>query len=134
MATPVLIPALASGEISPSLFGRVDVDRERIAASTMRNFIVNFRGGCASRPGTKFVGFSKQTTRDFPPRLIPFQFNIEQGLALEFGHHYMRVISEGAGRHRRGIAGQSRRAHLRSAGGGLSNSKQWRCDIQLRAR
>lgn len=31
-----------------------------------------------------------------PPRLITFQFNINQGLCLEFGKEYMRVISEGA--------------------------------------
>lgn len=43
-----------------------------------------------------FVGFSKQTGRAYPPRLIPFQFNINQGLALEFGDQYMRVIQNGA--------------------------------------
>jgi len=95
MATPVLLPALTTGEISPSLFGRVDIDRERIAASTMRNFWVNFTGGASSRAGTKFIGFSKQTGRTYPPRLIPFQFSINQGLELEFGHEYMRVISNG---------------------------------------
>ena len=30
------------------------------------------------------------------PRLITFQFNLNQGLALEFGQEYMRVISDGA--------------------------------------
>lgn len=31
-----------------------------------------------------------------PPRLLPFQFNLNQGLMLEFGNFYMRVISQGA--------------------------------------
>lgn len=66
------------------------------AASTMRNCFPAYRGGAYSRAGTQFVGFSKQTGRAFPPRLIPFQFSINQGLALEFGNLYMRVISEGA--------------------------------------
>lgn len=96
MATPVLIPALLSGELSPSLFGRVDIDRERIACSTLRNAWGSYKGGVSSRAGTKFVGFSKQTGRDFPPRLIPFQFSIDEGLALEFGNHYMRPISNGS--------------------------------------
>ena len=96
MATPFLAPAFVTGELSPSVFGRVDLDREHVAASTMRNLFVNYRGGAYSRAGTSFVGFSKQTGRDFPPRLIPFQFNINQGLALEFGHEYMRVILDGA--------------------------------------
>jgi hypothetical protein len=96
VATPFLAPAFVTGELSPSVFGRVDLDREHVAASTMRNLFVNYRGGAYSRAGTSFVGFSKQTGRDFPPRLIPFQFNINQGLALEFGHEYMRVILDGA--------------------------------------
>lgn len=33
---------------------------------------------------------------NYPPRLITFQFNLNQGLVLEFGHKYMRVISMGA--------------------------------------
>lgn len=31
-----------------------------------------------------------------PPRLVRFQFNLNQGLVLEFGQQYMRVISDGA--------------------------------------
>lgn len=96
MATPLLIPSLATGEVAPSLFGRIDIDRERIAAGTMRNAFVNYRGGADSRPGTAFTGFSKQTGHQYPPRLITFQFSIGQGLALEFGDFYMRVISNGA--------------------------------------
>ena len=34
--------------------------------------------------------------RTIPPRLITFQFNLNQGLALEFGNLYMRVIKDGA--------------------------------------
>lgn len=96
MATPLLIPGFVTGEVSPSVFGRVDVDRERIACATARNIFVSYRGGLNSRPGTKFVGFSKQTGRNFPPRLVPFQFSVLQGLGMEFGHHYVRFFSEGA--------------------------------------
>jgi len=95
MAVPLLDLAFATGELAPSLYGRVDIDRQRIASSTSRNMAVDYRGAAISRAGTKFVGFSKQTGRDFPPRLIPFQFSIKQGLALEFGHRYMRVIADG---------------------------------------
>jgi hypothetical protein len=56
----------------------------------------SYKGGAYSRPGTRFVGYSAQTGRDFPPRLIPFQFNINQGLILEFGNFYMRVVLNGA--------------------------------------
>jgi len=96
MTVPVLQPAFTTGEVSPSLFGRFDLARLHTAAATMRNLFVSYRGGAYSRAGTKFVGFSKQTGRAYPPRLITFQFSINQGLALEFGHHYMRVVSAGA--------------------------------------
>ena len=62
----------------------------------MRNMFVNYRGGAYSRAGTAFVGLSNQTGRSYPPRLIPYQFSINQGLCLEFGNYYMRVISDGA--------------------------------------
>lgn len=96
MATPLALHAFSIGEVSPSLFGRQDLARLRVAAATMRNCYVAFQGGAFSRAGLELVGFSKQTGRNFPPRLIPFQFNIKQGLVLEFGNFYMRVISNGA--------------------------------------
>lgn len=91
-------PAFNSGEISPSLFGRVDLAKYHIGLSTCRNFFVNYRGGVNSRAGTKYVLASKQQATSFdstPPRLITFQFNLNQGYALEFGDVYMRIISNG---------------------------------------
>lgn len=95
MATPIIQTAFVTGEVSPALFGHVDLVRMHAAASTMRNFWPSYRGGAYSRAGTEFVGFSKQTGRAYPPRMIPFQFSINQGLALEFGNYYMRVIFDG---------------------------------------
>lgn len=95
MASPLIQTSFVSGEVSPALFGNVDLVRMHAAASTMRNMWASYRGGAYSRAGTAMVGFSKQTGRSFPPRLIPFQFSINQGLALEFGNFYMRVIFDG---------------------------------------
>jgi hypothetical protein len=96
MSVPVEQHAFTAGEISPALLGRQDVARYHVGALTVRNLYVGYRGGVYSRAGTAFVGFSKQTGRAYPPRLIPFQFSINQGLALEFGNFYMRVVSNGA--------------------------------------
>ena len=85
-----------AGEISPSLFGRVDLAKWRQGASTMRNYFVNYRGGAASRAGTAYVGRCKQSGSGAPPRDIPFQFSLNQGYALEFGDSYMRIKSNGA--------------------------------------
>lgn len=87
--------SLAAGEISPSLYGHVDLAKLGVAATTLRNMWVSYRGGGNSRAGTALVVRSLQPYGT-PPRLIPFQFNINQGYALEFGDHYMRVISDGA--------------------------------------
>lgn len=96
MATPIIESAWVTGEVSPALFGQVSLARMHSAAATCRNFFVSFQGGAYSRAGTAFVGFSKQTGRGYPPRLITFQFSINQGLALEFGNFYMRVVFDGA--------------------------------------
>lgn len=96
MAAPFGQAAFAFGELAPAMFGRFDLARWHVAAGTMRNVWPRYQGGASSRAGTAFVGFSKQTGRAYPPRLIPFQFNNDQGLALEFGHEYMRVIQNGA--------------------------------------
>ena len=96
MTVPVQQNAFTIGEVSPSLFGRFDLARNHLGASTFRNGFVSYRGGFYSRAGTAFVGYSRQIGRAYPPRLITFQFNINQGLALEFGNFYMRVILDGA--------------------------------------
>src|ERR1700688_219751 len=96
MTAPVPQYAFTAGEVSPALFGRYDLARMHLACSTMRNFFPAFRGGAYSRGGTAFVGFSKQTGRAYPPRMIGFQFNVNQGLALEFGNFYMGVVEDGA--------------------------------------
>ena len=102
MARTHIINSLNTGEMSPKLWGRVDLIKSRNAATTMRNFCVDYRGGAFSRAGTAYCGMCKQdapnaggTATSNPPRLIPFQFNINQGYALEFGDQYMRILSEG---------------------------------------
>lgn len=91
-----LQPSFASGELSPSLYGRVDLAKYHAGAATMRNFFVNYRGGASSRAGTMFIGQSKQSvSTGYPPRLIPFQFSLNQGYVLEFGGNYMRIIVDG---------------------------------------
>ena len=89
-------PSIVAGEVSPSIWGRTDLAKFKSGASTGRNFFVNYRGGFASRAGLAYVGTCKQPGTSAPPRDIPFQFNINQGYALEFGDQYMRVKAYGA--------------------------------------
>lgn len=50
-------------------------------------------GGTANRPGTQFVGETKDSSKI--ARMIPFVFNASQTYILEFGDLYMRVIKNG---------------------------------------
>lgn len=87
--------AFSAGEISPALYGHVDLQKMHVAASTQRNMFTSYRGGAYSRAGTAYVNRSKQPYPSPPPRLLKFQFNINQGYALEFGDNYMRVYASG---------------------------------------
>ena len=95
MSIPTIKTAFIAGELAPSLFGHVDLAKFGIGASTMRNGFVNYRGAYYSRAGTAYALQSKQPYGT-PPRLVKFQFNINQGYALEFGQNYMRVFTDGA--------------------------------------
>jgi|SRR5580704_4926453 hypothetical protein len=94
MTQGVIQASFAAGELSPALYGRVDLAKYKIGAATMRNFFVDYRGGASTRPGTMFIGQVKDST--YPVRLFPFQFSTISDYALEFGHLYMRIIQNGA--------------------------------------
>lgn len=88
--------SFVAGELSPAVYGRTDLAKYHLGASTYRDFFVGYRGGAYSRAGLAYVGMCKQPASSAPPRDITFQFNNEQGFALEFGDQYMRVKSNGA--------------------------------------
>ncbi|HZP98278.1 MAG TPA: hypothetical protein VFB13_01990 [Reyranella sp.] len=90
---PTIQPSFAAGELSPFLYGRVDLAKFHIGARTMSNFFVHPHGGASNRPGTRFVGAVDDGT--VRHRLIPFQFRASpagQNYALVFGHLTMQVV------------------------------------------
>jgi hypothetical protein len=98
MTVTIIEPSFSSGELSPSMYGRLDLPKWRTGASVARNFMLSYRGGMMSRPGTQYVGNCKQGAgaNTLPPKLVPFTFNNFQSYVLEFGQGYMRVIANGA--------------------------------------
>lgn len=94
MAYSLIQPSLAGGEISPSLYGRVDLEKYQTSLRRCRNFIVRQFGGLDNRPGFRYLGSAKYADRT--ARLIPFQFSVSQTYALEVGDYYFRVWSNGA--------------------------------------
>lgn len=84
--------SLTGGEMSSQLFGRTDVARYFNSAALLRNFLVDYRGGALSRPGTRLVGVAKRSVVS----LIPFQYSAELSYVLEFSDLAMRVVRDGA--------------------------------------
>lgn len=93
MTNSAIQPSFTGGELSPSLYGRVDLARYANSLRTCRNFISQIYGGADNRPGTKYVASVK--THSASVRLIPFAFSTTQTYVLEFGNQYMRVYKDG---------------------------------------
>jgi hypothetical protein len=101
MSLPTIQVALSAGELSPSLYGRVDLEKTKRGTSTCRNMFASYRGGAYSRAGTAFAGICLQGNRGTanavaPPRNFTFQYSAHQGIAIEAGDQYFRFLSNGA--------------------------------------
>lgn len=93
MATSVIQPSFAAGELSPTLYGRVDLAKFKTGVALSRNAFVDYRGGLSNRSGLRYVGQAKGNE---DVRLVPFRFSTVQNYVLEFGPLYIRVIKDGA--------------------------------------
>lgn len=89
MKTTLMQTNFTAGEMSPRLYGRVDIERYANGAKTLENVIGLVHGGVIGRYGTVYMAGTK--THAAASRLIPFVFNTEQAYWLEFGNLYMRV-------------------------------------------
>ncbi len=83
-------PSFAGGELSPSLWGRVDLNKYAVGLRRLENFIVHPHGGVSRRPGMRFAALAKGKCR-----LVAFQYNAEQSYVLEFGNKYVRFFKDG---------------------------------------
>jgi len=81
-----------AGELSPALFGRVDIAKYNNGAETLENFMVMPHGGISRRPGTRFVKEVKSSAAK--TRLIPFEFSTTQAYCIELGNLYARFYKE----------------------------------------
>lgn len=86
-------PSFTAGELSPSLYARVDLTKYQTGLKTAKNVFIYPHGGVANRAGLEFCEEVKDSSR--VTRMIPFQFNTTQNYVLEFGQEYMRVLKDG---------------------------------------
>lgn len=91
--TSVIQPSLTGGELSPSLYGRVDLARYGISLKNCRNFICRQYGGATNRPGFRFVGEVEDS--DYYTRVVPFEFSTQQTYILVFGDQTLQFIKDG---------------------------------------
>ena len=77
-----------AGEISPLLYGRVDIDRYPNGAEEIFNATILPHGGAARRPGSYFVAAAKNS--NIACRLRHFKVSAFAAYVIEFGNGYAR--------------------------------------------
>lgn len=83
-----------SGEVSPLMYGRVDVAKYFNGARKLQNMVVRPQGGIVRRSGTRFVSEVRDSTKF--TRLRRFIFSDAQPYILEFSDTNLRIYKNGA--------------------------------------
>lgn len=79
-----------SGILSPSVWGRSDIQKYASGCKQIVNCIVKAHGGVSNRPGTLYVDDLTE-----PGRFIPFTYSVQQAYALLFMDQKMRIYKDG---------------------------------------
>ena len=85
--------AFNGGEVSPSMFARIDDGKYQTGMALCKNFLIEPQGPIVMRPGFKYVNHTKHAGKK--ARLIPFNFSISQTMVLEIGEKYVRFHTLG---------------------------------------
>lgn len=93
MAVKVFQRSFNGGEVSPSMFARIDDGKYQTGLAKCTNFLIEPQGPITMRPGFAYVNKTKQ--QDKSPKLIPFTFSTDQTMVLEFGDKYIRFHTQG---------------------------------------
>lgn len=83
--------AFTSGEISPRLQARFDLDAYYTGAAKLLNFVCLPHGPLLRRQGTTFIAEAGSSD----VRLFPFKFSATQSLVIELGDRYARFFFRG---------------------------------------
>jgi hypothetical protein len=84
--------SFTSGELSPRLDGRIDLEKYFSGSKTLENMVIHPHGGASRRSGTQFI--SEVKTSADSTRLIPFEFSTTQTYMMEFGDEYIRFFKD----------------------------------------
>lgn len=87
------VRSFASGEITPELFGRIDLPKAQEGVALCRNFVALPHGPLQNRAGTQYVDSVK--THASATRLLPFTYNNTITYAIQMGAGFFRFHSLG---------------------------------------
>lgn len=90
MKTNPIQTSFNSGETSPELDGRVDLEKYASSCSYMENFYPMVQGPARRRPGTKFINGAKTRNSNERVWLQRFVFNRDNAYIMEIGQSYTR--------------------------------------------
>lgn len=85
--------SFAGGEITPEMFGRIDLSKYQTGLALCRNFLCLPHGPITRRPGTDYTNEAKESSTAV--RLVSFAFSASQTMVLEFGNLYLRFHTNG---------------------------------------
>lgn len=80
-----------TGEVSPRIYGRSDVNKYESALETATNCKLTAHGPVERRTGTKFIAEVKDNSKTV--KLIPFKLSQTDTFILEFGDLYIRFFT-----------------------------------------
>jgi hypothetical protein len=83
-----LLRSFAGGEITPEMFGRLDLTKYQTGVAVAENFRTLAHGPLTRRPGFYYTNEARDSTN--ATWLIPFVFSATQAIILELGHLSMR--------------------------------------------
>lgn len=96
MSVDIVKFAFVGGEVSPSYYGRSDLEKFDLALAQAENWFVDYHGGLSTSPGLEFVDYVKND--NFPTKYFAFRFSsdIANTNIILFGKDYIRFIQDGA--------------------------------------
>lgn len=94
MKADIVVTNLTSGEISPLMMGRNDVQKYQNGAKEVFNYIVRTQGGVTRRSGGVVERECKDSSGKV--RLHTFEFSESEAFLMEFGNLYVRIHVNGS--------------------------------------
>ena len=85
-------PTFAKGEVSPLMFGRIDIEQYPSCLDKCRNCWVRPYGSASRVAGTEFIQSTKNNAR---ARLLKFVFSAKDAYIIELGAGYFRFYNDG---------------------------------------